>query len=250
MMRSLGILLARGGSTRIPRKNVKPLLGHPLIAYGGRAALASGLSRVILSTDDDEIAAAAQQYGVDAPFRRPAELSKDVPTEHVTRHALDWAEADEGAAYDIVVTLQPTTPFILPEHIDACIESVAVSDAACCFTAQRASQPPQWMFTLDDDGTATPLLDGVIEGERGVFQSLPACYLPNGGAYATRVSAFRAWGRIISDPARLFIMDAARSVDLDEPEDWLIAEAMGTRHGFSLLPLEGYENDSWKMRRN
>ena len=249
-MRSLGILQARGGSTRIPRKNVKSLLGHPLIAYGGRAALLSGLSRVILSTDDDEIAAAAQQYGVDVPFRRPAELAEDVPTEHITRHALDWAEADEGTAYDIVVTLQPTTPFILPEHIDACVESVATSDAACCFTAQRASQPPQWMFTLDDNGTATPLLDGVIEGERGVFQSLPACYLPNGGAYATRVSAFRAQDRIISDPARLVIMDAARSVDLDEPEDWVVAEAMGAARDFSLLPLEGRAVNSREVRNN
>jgi len=248
-MRSLGILQARGGSTRIPRKNVKSLLGHPLIAYGGRAALLSGLSRVILSTDDDEIAAAAQQYGVDVPFRRPAELAEDVPTEHVTRHALDWAEADEGTAYDIVVTLQPTTPFILPEHIDGCVESVATSDAACCFTAQRANQPPQWMFTLDDSGTATPLLDGVIEGERGVFQSLPACYLPNGGAYATRVSAFRAQDRIISDPARLVIMNAARSVDLDEPEDWIVAEAMGAARGFSLLPLEGRVVNSREVRK-
>ncbi|MBT5040288.1 MAG: acylneuraminate cytidylyltransferase family protein [Rhodospirillaceae bacterium] len=249
-MRSLGILQARGGSTRIPRKNVKPLLGHPLIAYGGRAALLSGLSRLILSTDDDEIATAAREYGVDVPFRRPAELAEDVPTEHVTRHALDWAEAEEGETYDIVVTLQPTTPFILPEHIDACVESVAASNAACCFTAQRASQPPQWMFTLDDGGTATPLLDGAVEGERGVFQSLPACYLPNGGAYATRVSAFRTQDRIISDPARLVIMDAARSVDLDEPEDWVVAEAMGAAHGFSLLPLEGHEINPRKMRKN
>jgi CMP-N-acetylneuraminic acid synthetase len=234
-MRSLGILQARGGSKRIPRKNVKTLLGHPLIAYVGRAALLSGLSRVILSTDDDEIAAAARDYGIEVPFKRPAELAEDVPTEHVTRHALDWIEAEEGAAYDIAVSLQPTTPFILPEHIDACIESVATSDAGCCFTAQRASQPPQWMFTLAADGTATPLLDGAVEGERGVFQSLPACYLPNGGAYATRVTAFHAQDRIICDPARLVVMDAARSIDLDEPEDWIVAEAIGKQHGFSLL---------------
>lgn len=243
-MRSIGILQARGGSKRIPRKNVKMLLDHPLIAYVGRAALLSGLSRVILSTDDDEIAAAARDYGIEVPFKRPVELAEDVPTEHVTRHALDWVEAEEGAAYDNVVTLQPTTPFILPEHIDACIESIVASDAGCCFTAQRASQPPQWMFTLDGDGTATPLLDGAVEGERGVFQSLPPCYLPNGGAYVTRVSAFRAQGRIISDPARLVVMDAARSVDLDEPEDWIVAEAMGNAHGFTLLPLAVEKNSN------
>jgi len=235
-MRSLGILQARGGSKRIPGKNVKLLMGHPLIAYGVRAALASGLSRVILSTDDDEIAAAGRKYGVEVPFRRPAALAEDVPTEHVTRHALEWAEASGDEAYDIVVTLQPTTPYILSEHIDACVQGVT-DDVACCFTAQRASQPPQWMFTLDEADNAVPLLAGEIEGERGVFQSLPACYLPNGGAYATRVSAFREQGRIICTPSRLVVMDAARSVDLDEPDDWVVAEAMGTQHGFSLLPL-------------
>ena len=95
---SLGVVVARGQSKRLPRKMLRPLAGHPLVAYMARAALASGLDRVILSTDDDEIAAAAKSYGLEAPFRRPAELATDFATnDRVLLHALDWAESHFSA---------------------------------------------------------------------------------------------------------------------------------------------------------
>ncbi len=231
-MRVLGVIHARGGSRRIPLKNIKPLNGVPLIGYLVAAARAARFGRLILTTDDDRIMEAGRRYGAEVPFRRPADLAEDVPSERVTGHALDWAESDEGRSYDIVVTMQPTTPFLTTDDIDACIDAVAGTDTInCCFTAAPVSEPPQWMFEVGADGAARPFLDGVLEGERGVFQSLPPLHVPNGGAYATRVAAFRAQNRVIADPCRLRPMSHEHSVDIDEPIDWTIAEAVGRQLG-------------------
>ena len=238
-MRCLGVIHARGGSRRIPRKNAKLMLGIPLLAYSVRAALASRISRVIVSTDDDEIAEIGRKYGAEVPFRRPKDISEDVPSEDVTLHALNWAEADEGKPYDVVVTIQPTTPFVTAEDMDACIATLeSNAEAACCFTASRVKEPPQWMFAVGENGFATTLLAGGIQGERGVFQSLPPLYLPNGAAYATRTASFRSQNKVIAEPSCLHPMTHERSVDLDEPIDWAVAEAVGTQKGFSLIPLK------------
>jgi CMP-N,N'-diacetyllegionaminic acid synthase len=232
VVKVLGVIHARGGSRRVPRKNVKNLLGAPLLAYMCRAAgRAELVDRLILSSDDDEIMAVGREYGVEVPFRRPAELAEDVPSEQVTLHALDWAEEDDGNSYDIVVSFQPTTPFVETASIDACIRQVIDSSAASCITAFAASQPPEWQFELDNNSEAHPFV-APVEGETGVFQTLPKRYLPNGAAYATRASALRGQSRLIAHPLRLEIMDEMRSVDIDTPFDWLIAEAVGRAGGF------------------
>jgi CMP-N-acetylneuraminic acid synthetase len=109
----LAIIPARGGSKGLPRKNVKPIAGKPLVAYSVEAARSTPLvSRVIVSTDDDEIAEVAQRFGADVPFRRPAELSTDMaPTEPVLMHALAWVEQTERQPVDAVLFLQPTDIF-------------------------------------------------------------------------------------------------------------------------------------------
>ena len=238
-MRSLGVIHARGGSKRVPRKNIKLLNGFPLIAYMVRASLASRIDRVIVSTDDNEIAEIARQFGAEVPFMRPAEISEDVPSEQVTGHALEWAEANENSSYEVVVTLQPTTPFIEPAHINECLDKVLRnSEIASCFTAVRVTEPPQWMFTFDDETqTAKTFMDGNIEGDRGVFQALPPLYLPNGGAYATRVSALREQNLLIANPIAIVPMSHEKSVDIDEPIDWIIAESIGNLNGFKPLPI-------------
>jgi CMP-N-acetylneuraminic acid synthetase len=109
----LAIIPARGGSKGLPRKNVRPIAGKPLIAYSVEAARSTPLvSRVIVSTDDDEIAEIARQHGADVPFRRPAELATDMaPTEPVLMHALAWVEETEQQPVDAVLFLQPTDIF-------------------------------------------------------------------------------------------------------------------------------------------
>ncbi len=245
-MRSLGVICARGSSKRLRGKNIKPLNGVPLIGYMCQAALASRIDRVILSTEDDGIAAIAQQYGVEAPFRRPTELAADYATSpDIVGHALDWVERQEGKAYEVLVLLQPTTPFVLPVHIDACLHAVTKKDGmASCFTARKVTEPPQWMFTLNDDGTARPLLGRAIEGEQEHSQKLSPCYFPTGAAYAVRVDALRKQKRIICDPASIVEMDLERSVDIDEPLDWLIAESIGRFYGFApAVPARNNRSD-------
>jgi CMP-N,N'-diacetyllegionaminic acid synthase len=238
-MRSLGVIHARGGSKRVPRKNIKLLNGYPLIAYMVRASLASKIDRVIVSTDDNEIAEIARKFGAEVPFMRPAELSEDVPSEQVTCHALEWAEADENSDYEVVVTLQPTTPFIEPAHINECLGKLLRNPKiASCFTAVRVTEPPQWMFTIEDDTQiAKTFMQGNISGERGVFQTLPPLYFPNGGAYATRVSALREQNLLITNPATIVPVSHEKSVDIDEPIDWIIAESIGSLNGFKPLPI-------------
>src|SRR5215472_15027703 len=125
MTTSIGIILARGSSKRLPRKNVKPLLGTPLIGWMIGAALASRLDRVIVSTEDAEIAEISRAHGADVPFRRPDELAADyASSEAILKHALEAVEKAEGKRYDICVTLQPTTPFVAPADIDGCLAAL------------------------------------------------------------------------------------------------------------------------------
>ena len=236
-MRSLGVILARAKSRRLPNKNLKSLFGVPLVAYVGRAALASSLTRLILSTEDHAIADAAESYDIEAPFRRPERLAEDyASSEDILFHALDWVERDEGQNYDVIVTLQPTTPFIETASIDACLRDLETTDAACCFTARGVSEPPQWMFKRGADGVVGPLLGGAIQGEREHSQLLEKYFVPTGAAYATRTAALRSQRRVICDPAHIVEMDPRRSVDIDEPIDLLLAEVVGREFGFAITP--------------
>ena len=235
-MRSLGVICARAASKRLPRKNLRPLNGVPLVAYCASAARRARLDSVIVSTEDREIAAICVGHGVEAPFVRPEELAADYASSpDIVGHAVDWMRTQRGLDYDIVVVLQPTTPFVLPEHIDACVDALKHdAGAACCFTARPASEPPQWMFMRGEDGRVSPLLGEAIGAEREHAQLLATHYLPNGAAYAVRLAALAAQRRIICDPARIVVMPPERSVDIDDELDWLFAERVA-RH-YSLTP--------------
>lgn len=229
-MRSLGIIQARGGSKRLPRKNVKPLNGVPLIGYIIKAGLTSKLDRLIVTTEDDEIAALSRQFGADVPFKRPEELAADYATdEDILMHALDFCRDEEGRDYDIIVKMHPTTPFVLPETIDACIDTIQSTDANCCFTARPVGEPPQWMFREDPDGWAYPLLDTNLDGDGAQSQLLEKTYFPSGAAWAIRVSAFRERPQVYSKPLRMAMMNPLRSIDIDDETDFLLAETIGER---------------------
>lgn len=191
-MRALGVIPARGSSKRLPRKNILPLNGIPLIAYMIGAAKASGLDRVVVSTEDEEIAAVARAHGGDVPFMRPMHLAEDFADDcDIMLHAHDTLVEQEGQGYDIIVSLQPTTPFVLPETITECVQVLKTTDANCCFAARPVSEPPQWMFKRDAEGRATPLLDKRIEGDAAHTQNLEKAYFPSGAAYACRTEVLR-----------------------------------------------------------
>ncbi|MBN1692145.1 MAG: acylneuraminate cytidylyltransferase family protein [Dehalococcoidales bacterium] len=224
-MNIVAIIHARGGSKRIPFKNIKALAGKPLIAYMIQAALkAETINRVIVSTDHQEIIRITKEYGAEVPFVRPKDLAEDVPSELVTQHAVNYLEKEENYRVDIVVTLQPTTPLCLPEDIDGCVHELISSGADSVFSAYEISERPEWMFRLDESGYAHNYLNRKIEGDIGISQTLPRLYIPNGGIYATRREVLSSQNNLLGEKTRLWIMPRERSVDIDEPIDFLYAE--------------------------
>jgi CMP-N-acetylneuraminic acid synthetase len=237
---SLGVVVARGQSKRLPRKMLRDLAGHPVLAYMVRAALASGLDRVVLSTDDDEIAAAGIRYGIEAPFRRPAELATDfVPNDRVLLHALDWVEAHERGAFDIAVLLQPTAPFTTARDIDACVGTLERTDANACFTAAPVSEQPHWMFVPRASGEVDLLMPGHLSGDRQHAQKLPRYLHPSGAVWAVRARALRETGRVYCAPMRVAEVPAERAVDIDTELDLLTAEAVARHFKLGLLAPGG-----------
>ncbi len=227
----IGIIHARGGSRRIPLKNIKLLNGIPLIGYIIKAALGSKLlDRVIVSSDHPEIMRLSKEFGAEVPFVRPADLAEDVPSELVTQHAVAFIEAETREKVDIAVTMQPTSPFCSSEDIDACIQKLTDNpEIESAFSVKKICERPEWMFSLKKN-RAVSFLEGEMKGERGVTQSLPDLYIPNGAVYATRRNVLFEKNLLISDMASIHIMSAEKSIDIDEPIDFLVAEVVGEQN--------------------
>jgi len=221
----IGVIHARGGSKRIPLKNIKLLAGRPLISYMVEAAVESRLlDRVIVSTDHPDIARIALEYGAEVPFMRPADLAEDIASELVTQHAVRFIE-EQGGRVSIALTMQPTTPFCTSEDIDACIAKMLETDLDTVFTACEIHERPEWMYRLNGS-LALPFTGTLVQGDAGISQKLPKLYIPNGAVWATRRSVLMEQNLITGPLSGIVIMSRERSVDIDEPVDFITAEAM------------------------
>jgi CMP-N-acetylneuraminic acid synthetase len=246
----LGVIHARGGSKRIPLKNIKPLAGRPLISYLVEAAKESRLlDRVIVSTDHPEIARIAREHGAEVPFMRPADLAEDVASELVTQHAVQFVEA-QGYPVRIVLTMQPTTPFCTSEDIDACIAKMLSSELDTVFTACEVHERPEWMYRRDEsEDCVVPFTGRLVQGDAGISQKLPKLYIPNGAVWATRRPVLMEQGLITGPKAGIVVMSREQSVDIDEPIDFLVAEAIALREGARLgAPGAGGCKKKFKVR--
>jgi CMP-N,N'-diacetyllegionaminic acid synthase len=226
-MRTVAIIPARGGSKGVPRKNIRPLHGKPLLAYTAEAARrACRLARVILSTDDAEIAEAGRACGLDVPFIRPAELARDdTPMLPVVQHAVAFLES-RGERFDAVCLLQPTNPMRRAEDIDACVELLEASGADSVFTVLPvpAEYNPHWVYLRGPDGSLR-----LSTGEAAPIsrrQELPPAYHREGGVYVVRRDVLMVGGSLYGARACGHLVDQARSVNIDLPEDWLRAESL------------------------
>ena len=190
-MRILAIVTARGGSKSIPRKNIVCLLGKPLIAYTAEAALnARRIDRLILSTDDVEIAEVGNRFGLETPFLRPPELARDdTPHIPVLQDVVRKIEATDGP-YDAILTLQPTNPLRQPDDIDGAVDLLARSDADSVISFVPVGEKhPARMKEIDADGwVADPPFGERFEGQPR--QQLSPLYLRDGSIYLTRRAAF------------------------------------------------------------
>ena len=225
----LAIVPARGGSKGIPRKNVKLFAGHPLIAYSIAAAQQSQrVTRVIVSTDDEEIAAVAREYGAETPFLRPAEFAQDRTLDlPVFQHALEWLAEHEGYRPEVVVQLRPTSPVRPPDLVDQAVEALLDNPQADSVRGVvPAGQNPHKMWRIDAErGYMTPLLDvpGVEEPYNAPRQALPPVYWQTGHIDAIRPRAILS-GSMSGKVILPVMVDPAYTVDIDTPKDWARSE--------------------------
>lgn len=220
-LRVLGLIPARGGSKGVPRKNIKLLCGKPLLEYTAQAALASRfLTRVILSTDDAEVAEVGIACGLEVPFLRPRDLAADdTPMLPVVQHAVRWMES-QGESFDCVCLLQPTNPLRQAKDIDACIDLLEQSGADGVVTVLEVPSEynPHWVYFQTREG-ALHLSTGEVE-PISRRQDLPPAFHREGSVYVTRRNVVMCGNSLYGERLVGYRMDPAESVNIDTPEDW------------------------------
>lgn len=224
-MTPLYIIPARGGSKGIPHKNIKPLGGRPLIAYAIDGARGAGADdrHIILSTDDPAIAETARSLGLPVPYMRPAALATDTAgSREVILDAMDWADS-QGIAYDCVVLLQPTSPFRTTDDILGALAAFTPGADMVVSVCESASNPYYSLFETNAEGyLEISKGDGLITRR----QDAPRVWEYNGAVYVINPQSIRAMAMGAFRRRIPYVMPAERSVDLDTPADWLIAETM------------------------
>lgn len=218
-MSSIAIITARGGSKRIPKKNIKPFLGKPIIAYSIEAALGSGVfDEVMVSTDSEEIAAIAREYGATVPFMRSGENADDhATTADVIGEVLSQYEA-QGEHYDLFCCIYPTAPFITSDILKSAMEQLRDADAVV--PVVRFSFPPQRGFVVRDGELAYKW----PEYRSMRSQDLEPFYHDAGQFYIVRTDAFRAEHTVVPTHTIPFELPETRVQDIDNESDWEIAE--------------------------
>jgi len=218
------VIPARGGSKRIPRKNIKAFNGKPIIAYSIEAALESNcFDQVIVSTDDNEIAEVAKIYGAKVPFIRPAELSNDYAgTIPVIKHAIEWLE-NHGNTINNVCCLYATAPFIQPQTIFETFQQLQESKADYCFSVTNFAFPIQRSIRITQDDKVDMFYP---ENFNARSQDLEEAYHDAGQFYWGKAQAFKDELPIFSEAASPYILPRYLVQDIDTTEDWIRAEVM------------------------
>lgn len=217
------IIPARGGSKGIPRKNIKQLSGKPLIAYSIEQALQSKyIDRVIVSTEDNEIAGIAKKYGAETPFLRPKYLAgDDIAIVDVLLHSIDWIEKREKYNFDILVLLHATAPLRNVSDIDCCIKMLIKEKANNVFSVTESHRNPYFnMVEVGRNGKITL-------SKKGSFtcrQAAPKVYDMNASVYIWWKDALKKEKGIFLENSRIYVMPKDRSIDIDDELDFRIAE--------------------------
>jgi CMP-N-acetylneuraminic acid synthetase len=221
-MKVVAIIPARGGSKSIPRKNIRPLAGKPLLAYTIEASLKSKyVDSTLVSTEDAEIAAVAKQHGAEV-VDRPEELAMDdTPTLPVLKHAVGVLEK-AGTKMDAVVLLQPTSPLRGAREIDEAVEKFFDAKADLVLSVSEAKHHPFWSFGLEN-GRLVPFVKGGFDTKKR--QDLPKVYVPNGAIYVMAPEALDKES-IYEGNVQAVIMAEEKSIDIDTMLDFKMAELL------------------------
>jgi YrbI family 3-deoxy-D-manno-octulosonate 8-phosphate phosphatase len=220
----LAVVPARGGSKSIPRKNIRTLAGHPLLAYSIVAGLQSvSVTRVILSTDDEETAGIARGYGAEVPFLRPPELATDAtPDLPVFQHALGWLKSEEGYRPDIVVQLRPTSPVRPPDCVDTAVKTLLASPEADSVRGVVPSgQNPYKMWRITEVEHLEPLLSIDFDEPYNMpRQELPQTYWQTGHIDVIRPATIMEKNSMSGEVILPLFIDPMYTVDIDTLRDW------------------------------
>ncbi len=224
-MRILGIIPARGGSKGVPGKNTRLLGNMPLLAYTAEAAKQSGLlSKIIVTTDSEEIGAVAKNCGIEVPFIRPAHLAEDTtPALPVVQHALNYF-AEQEKQFDAVCLLQPTYPFRVPGFIDACIKKFAEKNAGTLISVRPVPHQynPHWVFEKNKDGFLR-----MATGDSSIIplrQQLPEAFIRDGNVYIIKTEVIQLQNSLYGKNLAFEVSDAQWYVNIDTIADWNEAE--------------------------
>jgi N-acylneuraminate cytidylyltransferase/CMP-N,N'-diacetyllegionaminic acid synthase len=227
----LGIIPARGGSKGIKKKNIIPLEGKPLIAWTIEAALnADSISRLIVTTEDDEIAETARKFGAEIPFKRPDELAGDnVGGLDPIVHALEWLKEHENYSPDYFMLLQPTSPLRTSEDIEKAVAITLESNANNLISISEIREHPCNAMMVDEQGMMKNFLGVDLNDLIKKYprrQDLPPAYIENGAVYLSRTETFLK-NRSFYDPApHAMVMSKENSVDIDNMLNLYVAESI------------------------
>lgn len=230
-MRTVALIPARGGSKGIPRKNLAPLAGKPLIAWTIEAARhCAGIDRVLVSTDDEEIAAACRTLGAEVPFLRPAALALDTsPAIDAVLHALDWMVKEMPVPPTHLLLLQPTSPLRTTDDVSGALEIANRQDADGVVSVSAVRDHPYWTKTIDAEGNLSDFLPQELKATRR--QDLPEVFAVNGAIYLARIEVLRDLRTFYTGRTKAYVMPPERALDIDTPWDLHLANLiLGAAH--------------------
>jgi len=228
-MSTLAFIPARGGSVRVENKNIRPLSGTPLIAYSILAAKsAEKIERIVVSTDSEEIASIARQFGAETPFLRPREISDVHSTEmEFFLHALNWFKANERYVPELIVLLYPTAPFRKAESIDRAVRIMQDHPEADSLRSIRlCSEHPYKMWQIEGDYLHPFIRNVDANMHTWSYQRLPEVYIQNANIYITRPRTIYEKNSPTGEVIIPFIMNEEESIDINSPLDFILAEHM------------------------
>ena len=230
---TVGIICARGGSKGVVRKNLRLLGGKPLLAWSIEVAkLCPSLDRIVVSTEDEEIAAVAKSFGAEVPFARPADLARDdSPELQVWQHAIRTLRELDGRAPDLLVSIPTTSPLRAPEDVEACISELRKSNADLCLTVREAQRNPYFNMVTMEEGWAKIAMSSADVTVRR--QDAPKIYEITTVAYAAKASYVMSTARLLDGQVRAVIVPEERSLDIDSELDLQFAEFLFERRGNS-----------------
>jgi CMP-N,N'-diacetyllegionaminic acid synthase len=228
----IALIPARGGSKSLPNKNILDLAGKPMIAYTIEAALsAKSINRVIVSTDSEKIANISKEYGAEIPFMRPKDLAEDHSYSIDTYiYTINKINEQSDTIIDEFVVLLPTSPFRTGKHIDEAIDYFYKTNADSIISIEKLDRPLEWMLEIDkDEILKLKYNQTLLQGNRQYATKL---FAPNGAIYILRNSLLIKNRSYYSEKTKGYIMDKISSIDVDEPEDFEIANIIA-KHFFN-----------------